>query len=100
MGEGPSVRARGGAHLQGEGQRQVGLHLSARGQHDLVGAQDALGALAENTRRTQRRAEGRHTPGGSSLPTASRGAAAGLGLRSPKAPRRGAIRSLKTARVL
>ena len=50
MGEGRSVPAQGegAAHLQREGQRQVGLHLSARGQHDLVGPQDPLGALAQN----------------------------------------------------
>lgn len=38
-----------GAHLQREGQGQVGLHLSTGGQHDLVGTQDALGALGRRT---------------------------------------------------
>lgn len=45
-----------GAHLQREGQGQVGLHLSTGGQHDLVGTQDALGALG---RRTVSRSRGR-----------------------------------------
>ena len=30
------------------GQRQVGLHLSTGGQHDLVGPQDPFGALGHN----------------------------------------------------
>lgn len=37
------------AHLQREGQCQVRLHLSTGGQHDLVGPQDALGALGGQT---------------------------------------------------
>lgn len=42
-----------GAHLQREGQGQVGLHLSTGGQHDLVGTQDALGALGRTVSRSE-----------------------------------------------
>lgn len=40
----------GDTNLQGEGQRQIRLHLSTGGQHNLMGSQDPLGALGMRCR--------------------------------------------------